>query len=319
MKAFLKNLDTEQEDEECRLLFPAWLYPLPFQELLAEKTSARQSDESDVDKEVPALLTMTKPKGKLIYIDPEKVDPSPYQARREFDPDCLAELAESIRENGLLQPITVRRFEGHYQLIAGERRLRACILANMAQLPAILYDPTDEQAAALGLLENIQRRDLDPFEQARGIRDVMSLWACSQADAARRLGISQPTLANKLRLLQLSDGQQTFIVQNGLTERHARAALRLPDALRDQALGYMASHHLTARAADTYVDALLNARPKPRKLPMVKDVRIFVNTINHAIRLMTENGVPASTTKRETEGYIEYTVRIPTTGETAVH
>jgi ParB family chromosome partitioning protein len=265
------------------------------------------------------MLTGAKPKGKLICVEAEKVDPSPYQARREFNPEQLAELAASIQENGLLQPITVRRFEGHYQLIAGERRLRACIMAGLKHVPAILYDPTDAQAAALGLLENIQRRDLDPFEQARGIRDVMSLWACSQAETARRLGISQPTLANKLRLLQLSDAQQKFILQNDLTERHARAALRLPDALRDQALGYMASHRLTARAADTYVDALLDARPKPRKMPMIKDVRIFVNTINHAIRLMTENGVPASTTKRETEAYIEYTVRIPTNSETAVH
>ncbi len=316
----MRMFDTNSEDaEEESETSSAWLCAMPFLTLLAKRPLEIPGDECDMDKEVSALLTIPKPKGRLVYLAPEKVDPSPYQARREFEPDCLAELADSIRENGLLQPITVRKFEGHYQLIAGERRLRACIMANIHQIPAILYDQTDEQAAALGLLENIQRRDLDPFEQARGIRDVMSLWACSQADAARRLGISQPTLANKLRLLQLSDAQQTFIVQNGLTERHARAALRLPDALRDQALGYMASHHLTARAADTYIDDLLNARPKPRKLPMVKDVRIFVNTINHAIRLMTENGVPASTTKRETEGYIEYTVRIPTGTETPAH
>ena len=250
--------------------------------------------------------------GKLLQLDPSRIDPSPYQERRAFDVEQLNALAQSIRENGLLQPVTVRRYGNRYQLIAGERRLRACMLAGIKRVPAVLSDPSDAQSAALGLLENIQRRDLDPFEQARGMQDILNMWGCSQAEAAKRLGLSQPTLANKLRLLQLSAAQQRFIVQNDLTERHARAILRLPDALRDQALGYMASHKLTARAADTYVDSLLCERPKPHRMPMVRDVRIFVNTINHAVRLMTENGVPASTTRREADGYIEYTVRIPT-------
>lgn len=258
-----------------------------------------------------------KPYGRLLLLAPDKIEPSPFQARTSFAPEELAALAASIRENGLLQPVTVRRHQGRYQLIAGERRLRACKMAGLERIPALLYEPDDAQTAALGLLENLQRQDLDPFDQARGIRDVIALWGCSQAEAARRLGMAQPTLANKLRLLQLSDALQTYCLQNGLTERHARAALRLPAERREDALRAMAARRLTARAADEYVESLLNPPQKPRRTPMVRDVRIFVNTINHAIRLMTENGVPASASKREGDGYIEYTVRIPVSAGTA--
>ena len=134
-------------------------------------------------------------------------------------------------------------------------------------------------------MENLQRENLNPFEQAQGLRDVMVLWDCTQAEAAKRLGMAQPTLANKLRLLQLTADQRQFVLDNGLTERHARAVLRLPENRRSEAL---------------------------IMISMVKDVRIFVNTIDHAIRLMTDNGVPATSHREERDGYIEYTVRIPT-------
>lgn len=258
------------------------------------------------------MLLATKAKGKLVQLDPTRIEPSPYQARTVFEPEQIEQLAQSIRANGLLQPITVRRTATGYQLIAGERRLRACIRAGLDKVPALLYDPTDAQAAALGLLENLQRQELNPFDQARGIRDVIALWGCSQAEAARRLGMAQPTLANKLRLLQLTEAQQEFIVQTGLTERHGRAVLRLPEPARDKALTAMARQGMTAQAADRYVEQLLHTHPKPRKVPMVRDVRIFLNTIHHAIKVMTDSGVPASASKRETPEYIEYTVRIPT-------
>lgn len=263
------------------------------------------------------MLSFEKPKGRLLLLSPDKIDPSPWQARSEFDAADLAALAASIRENGLLQPVTVRRCGTRYQLIAGERRLRACAMAGVDKVPAILYEQSDAQTAALGLLENLQRRDLNPFEQARGIRDVIALWECSQAEAAARLGMAQPTLANKLRLLQLAEPLQRYILQAGLTERHARAALRLPPEARENALQRMAERKMTARQADEYVEQLLTPPVKPRRTPMVRDVRIFVNTINHAIRLMTENGVPASSSRRETDGYIEYTVRIPVSAGSA--
>ncbi len=261
-----------------------------------------------------AMFEFRKTAGKVLLLNIEDIKPSPYQARRVFDPHDLENLSNSIRENGLLQPVTVRRCAvgPGYELIAGERRLRACKKAGMTEIPAIVQDYEDEQTAVMGLLENLQRADLNPFEQARGIRDVVELWGCTQAEAARRIGIAQPTLANKLRLLQLTDEQQTFVVESGLTERHARAVLRLPESRRDKALTYMARNNLSARAADTYVESLLEKKKQSRKIPMIKDVRIFLNTINHAVKVMTDNGVPATATSREEDGYIEYTVRIPT-------
>ena len=258
------------------------------------------------------MFERRKSAGKIYQLPVEAIRPSPFQARTSFNEQELAGLAQSIRENGLLQPISVRRVEGGYELVAGERRLRACKLAKMPTIPAILCDYPDERTAALGLLENLQREDLNPFEQAQGLRDVIVLWDCTQAEAAKRLGMAQPTLANKLRLLQLTADQRQFVLDNGLTERHARAVLRLPENRRSEALITIAKRKMNARATDLYIEQLLNETPGRHRISMVKDVRIFVNTIDHAIRLMTDNGVPATAHREERDGYIEYTVRIPT-------
>lgn len=259
------------------------------------------------------MFERKKTAGKIYLISTEAIRPSPFQARTSFDEQELAGLAQSIRENGLLQPITVRRAGDGYELVAGERRLRACKMVGMAVIPAIIVDYSDQRTAAMGLLENLQREDLNPFEQAQGLRDVMVLWDCTQAEAAKRLGMAQPTFANKLRLLQLTADQRQFILDNGLTERHARAVLRLPENRRSEALIMIAKRRMNARATDLYIEQLLNeAAPGRHRISMVKDVRIFVNTIDHAIRLMTDNGVPATAHREEKDGYIEYTVRIPT-------
>lgn len=253
--------------------------------------------------------------GKILLLRPEEIEASPYQARTHFNETEIAQLALSIAENGLLQPVTVRRVGERYQLVAGERRLRACKLAGLEHIPAILGEYEDSQTAALGLLENLQRQGLDPFEQARGIREVIGLWGCTQEEAARRLGMAQPTLNNKLRLLSLTGNQQKFCLEHKLTERHARAALRLNDSEeRSEALAQMAKKGMNARQADAYVAGLLEkVEPKQRKqIPMVRDVRIFVNTVNRAVKLMLEAGVPATTRRTEGDGYVEYVVRIPT-------
>ena len=210
------------------------------------------------------MFDRRKPVGKVVALPVDQIEPSPYQARRTFNEEELAGLAASIRENGLLQPVTVRRLgPDRYELIAGERRLRACKLAGMEQVPAILRDYQDDQTAALSLLENIQRADLNPFEQARGLQDVLALWGCTQAEAAKRLGMAQPTLANKLRLLQLTADQQQFILENHLTERHARAVLRLPENRRSEALITISRRRMNARAADRYVEQLLQETDTP--------------------------------------------------------
>ena len=259
------------------------------------------------------MFERRKQAGKIYFLPIDQIRPSPFQARKEFDERELAGLAQSIRENGLLQPVSVRRTEQGYELVAGERRLRACRMAKMDKIPAILCDYADDRTAALGLLENIQRMDLNPFEQAQGLKDVMVLWDCTQAEAAKRLGMAQPTFANKLRLLQLTADQRQFVLDNNLTERHARAVLRLPENRRSEALITIAKRRMNARQTDLYIEQLLNSTAKGKhRISMVRDVRIFVNTIDHAIRLMTDNGVPATAHREEKDGYIEYTVRIPT-------
>ena len=263
------------------------------------------------------MFEWKKSAGKIYTLPVESIRPSPFQARTVFDEKELAGLAQSIRENGLLQPISVRKVEGGYELVAGERRLRACKLAKMETIPAILCDCGDQRTAALGLLENIQREDLNPFEQAQGLRDVIALWDCTQAEAAKRLGMAQPTLANKLRLLQLTTDQRQFVLDNGLTERHARAVLRLPESRRTAALEKIARDKLSVREADRLVDAMLAApkdTPGPCRstVPMVGDVRLFVNTLQHAVDLMTQRGIPAVTSCEQADGFLEYTVRIPT-------
>ena len=169
------------------------------------------------------MFERKKSAGKIFLLPVDDIHPSPYQARTSFDEAELAGLAQSIRENGLLQPITVRKAENGYELVAGERRLRACKLAKMSTIPSILCDYSDHRTAALGLLENLQRADLNPFEQAQGLRDVMVLWDCTQAEAAKRLGMAQPTLANKLRLLQLTAARPAAVYFGQRPDRAPRA------------------------------------------------------------------------------------------------
>lgn len=250
------------------------------------------------------------------------IEPSPYQARTAFDEPEIAALAVSILQNGLLQPISVRRVGLHkYQLVAGERRLRACRLAKLDKVPAILADYGDSESAALGLLENLQRSQLDPFDTARGIKEVIRLWGCTQAEAARRLGLSQPALANKLRLLTLTPEQQELCMVHHLSERHARAVLRLPESRRTAALEKIARDNMSVRQADKLVDTMLAnpTSPSPcRKVtPMVRDVRFFVNTLQHAVDLMTQKGIAATTRCDKRDGCLEYTVRIPVKSEDA--
>ena len=254
--------------------------------------------------------------GRVLMLPLDSIEPSPYQARTAFDEQEIAALAVSILQNGLLQPVSVRRTGLHkYQLVAGERRLRACRLAKLEKIPAILADYDDSESAALGLLENLQRSQLDPFDTARGIKEVIRLWGCTQAEAARRLGLSQPALANKLRLLTLTPAQQQLCAAHHLSERHARAVLRLPENRRTAALEKIARDKLSVRQADKLVDGMLAAPKGPspcrRTIPMVRDVLFFVNTLQHAVDLMTQKGIAATTTCGKRDGCLEYTVRIP--------
>lgn len=256
-----------------------------------------------------------KDKLKLTRLPTDKILPNPSQPRRVFQEEDLKSLAQSIQENGLLQPVTVRRENGAYYLVAGERRLRACKLAGLREIPAIIADCEPEDSAVLALLENIQRRDLQMFEQAAAIASLLREWKITQEEAARRLGMSQSYLANKVRLLKLSAEEQTEILEHKLTERHARALLRIDDIeLRRRVLKTITDKGLNVAQTEALVAESMKPKEptrKARRTFVAKDIRLFINTIDHAVDAMKTAGIQAHTEKKETEEYIECTVRIP--------
>lgn len=185
----------------------------------------------------------------------DEVRPSPYQARRQFDPVLLQELAATVREHGVLQPVLLRpAAAGGYELVAGERRWRAAQLAGLTTIPAVVRELSDREAAVLALVENLQRDDLQYFEEAEGYRQLLDEFKLSQGELAARVGKSQPTVANKLRLLQLEPRVRQKLAETGLTERHARALLKLDgEAARLAALDAFAARRMSVRQAEAWV------------------------------------------------------------------
>lgn len=252
---------------------------------------------------------------RILLISPNIILQNPNQPRRTFDRSELLSLADSIRENGMLQPITVRkRDDDRYELIAGERRLRAARIAGMREVPCILIAATDYNSAILALLENMQREDLNCFEEAEGIKKLMDDWNVTQQEAARRLGYAQSTVANKLRLLKLSDYVRERIVIHGLSERHARALLKLPtEGDIDMALDKIINENMSISEAEHFTEKLMEVK-EPKKKGTVKancDIRLFFNTINRAVRTMQLSGVKAVTKREEADDWTIYTIRIP--------
>ena len=243
-----------------------------------------------------------------------EIRPNPFQPRKTMDDGELLHLGESIRENGLIQPITVRRTKGGYELVAGERRLRACRLIGKETVSAIVCELSDEGSAAWALIENLQRSDLGVFDEAEGLARLLLLWDLPQEAAAKRLGVAPSTLSNKLRLLKLSPKVREEIERTGLSEHHARELLRLPDEeTRLAALRVMEKRRLSAAETEKYITSLLEAgKPKnPKTVYIVKDVRLFLNTFEHALSVMNEAGIGAVSTVSESEDSLVYTVCIP--------
>lgn len=239
--------------------------------------------------------------------------PNPMQPRKDFSYQKLLELAQSITENGLLHPVTIAFRQGKPVLIAGERRLRAAKIAGLREIPCMERQVDGEQAAILALVENLQREDMNCFEEAEGFRLLIGEYGLTQEEVAQRVGCAQPTIANKLRLLKLSPQLRLKIIEADLTERHARALLRLEDeGMRLLALDRMIQEKMTVAQTDRMVSDLLLGRIKrKRPLPLVRDVRLFFNTVSHAVDTMRRSGIKACAEKSETEEYIEYVVRIP--------
>ena len=246
----------------------------------------------------------------------DKIVPNPRQPRRYFDEQALRELAESIRQHGVLQPLSVQRTAGGYVLVAGERRLRAAGMAGLTHVPCLLVRASDEDSAVLALIENLQRCDLHYLEEAQAIARLIAQYGLSQEEAARRLGRSQSAVANKLRLLRLSPECCDLLRRYGLTERHARAVLRLEGEERQlAALRKMGETGMNVAAAEAYVEELLHEvqrqEPPRRPIYVIKDVRLFLNSLRRGMDTIRRAGVDAQYDKEESEEGITITIRIP--------
>ena len=259
-------------------------------------------------------------RGGIVYLSTDDIYPNPVQPRKLFDDESLEELSRSIRDYGILNPLSVRIRGSRYELVAGERRLRAAKLAGLREVPCILLDVNMEDASLIALVENLQRRDLDFIEEANGINQLIRMFGMSQEEAARRIGKSQSAVANKLRLLKLPQDVLEGLRENGLSERHGRALLRLSGAEEQrEALLYIIDNGLTVAATDAYVDALLSRqeeepepeKPEGRRTFVLKDVRVFLNTLSRSIDLMKQGGIAAGVRREETEDSLILTISIP--------
>ena len=253
---------------------------------------------------------------KVLQLAPEEIRPNPAQPRRTFSREELESLAGSIRSHGVLQPLTVRRTETGWELVAGERRLRAAVLAGLETVPCLERTADSRASAALALVENLQRRDLHYLEEAEAIAAFLHQTGMTQEAVAAQLGMSPSALANKLRLLRLSPACRAVVTEGRLTERHARCLLRLEDeGERLSAARHFVSAGLNVAQAERYVErrleALQSTPPAGRRAYIIKDVRLFLNSVDRGIRLIRDAGVDARTERQETEEDIILTIHIP--------
>lgn len=251
-----------------------------------------------------------------IYID--LIRPNPYQPRKHFDSFQLEELAKSINTYGVIQPIIVRKIGNYYDLIAGERRLRACQNLGYKTIPAIVRTMCDRDSAEIALIENLQRESLNYFEEAEGYKKLIHDFNLTQEEIALRVGKSQSTIANKLRLLKLPHEVRLNIMLDVITERHARALLKLPDTASQLAvLREIYTNNLNVKDTDALVDAQLRKNgvvPRlsqgKKVLRIFKDLRIYINTLRSAVSTIKEAGINVKMSEKEYDQYVEIVVQI---------
>ncbi len=253
---------------------------------------------------------------KVVLIPLEQIKKGRGQPRGKFDRQSIRELAQSIQQNGLLQPVTVRKSEdGGYELIAGERRTIAFRQLGYEEIPAIIEAYTDEQSIVLTLTENLQRKDLNFFEEACGIAQLMNALNLNQQQVSDRLGKAQSTVANKLRLLAYPPEIRESMLEAGFTERHARALLKIPDEGQlKKAIELVEKDSLTVEQTEQLAQSMVK---KPQKqgtrVFILKDVRVFLNSIQKAVSTMAQAGIPVNTDKTENDDFVELRIRIPKT------
>lgn len=255
----------------------------------------------------------------IVNIPIDEIAPNPYQPRKEFNGSSLSDLAASIREYGVLQPINVRKIgERGYELVSGERRLRATKIAGESHIPAVIIEVVEQDSAVIALIENLQREDLNFLEEAEGYYNLISDHGMTQEELARKVGKKQSTIANKLRLLKLNDSIKKTILENDLTERHARALLKLPDdALLEKALHNIIKKSLNVKKSEELIEKMLDEvaavteEPKKKRIKGKMNYNIFINTLKNACKEIVKAGCRAEYGQIDKGEFIEITVKIP--------
>ena len=273
---------------------------------------------------------------KIVFLPIGELVPNPMQPRRQFAPDTLKELSESIRLHGVLQPIVVRPAEpmpypdnikgASFEIIAGERRWRAAAMAGLSKLPCVVRETDRRESAELALVENLQRSNLGPFEEAEAIRNLLLMTSMTQSELAAKLSLSPAALSNKLRLLKFSDSERRLLVEHGFGERHARAFLRIADpAKRRAAILQAAENGLNAAETEHLADIFCRNAPSPdapalpepekqgqrKRISLIGDMRFFFNTIDRATALLREAGFSAKDNREETDEGYEIRIYVP--------
>ncbi len=273
-----------------------------------------------------SFLFSTKSDTQLKYIPAEKIFPNPHQPRKNFDEESIRALADSISKYGIIQPISVRQKDGSYELVAGERRLRAARLCGLSEIPCVVIKASEKKSAEMAMIENIQRKNLDIFEEAEAIEKLLAKSECTQAQLAGSLSMSQSALANKLRILRYTAEQREMIRRFGLGERHARAILRLPPEKRTECISYAGRCEMSANELEIHVDKILyanilrddgvkrrtrrkNAVPEPVDEPskdtspirtiLIGDLSLFYNSLSRSLEMLDKAGFDTKMQKEE--------------------
>lgn len=263
------------------------------------------------------FLKRKKEEGAVVRIDVDKISPNPHQPRTVFEDAPLASLAESIRRYGILQPISVRAVGEGYEIIAGERRYRAARQAGMREVPCLVYAVDGERCAELAVMENLLREDLNMFETAVAMDRLSREYGMTQEQIAERLSVSQSYVANKLRLLRFDGGMREKILSNDLTERHARALLRLPPSLWEEMTEKIVSRHANVATAEKMIEDALSREGKEKKTSRARvrgaarDVRLFYNSVDRAVEIAKRCGISVHTRREEAEGETRLILSIP--------
>ena len=282
-------------------------------------------DILDVRKEL-VNTSFKNPAKRISEIPLVQIRPFKNTARKNYSRDKLDELAASIEKNGIVQPLIIRKLkDSEYELIAGERRLRAAAICGLATVPCMIISCSDAEAGLFSLNENLQRSELNFFEEAEIINNIISHCHITRQELAGNIGKKASAVANKLSVLDLGHDERDIILKANLTEYHAKAILKISDKTeRRIVLSEIVENNMNVTQSEEYIEHLLhtpksNRRHSQYQKAIIKDIRIFENTIENAVKTMRESGISAVEIQTENDNFIEYVIRIPKSPEPTDH